>query len=409
MASVTTSAARLPLAGRAVFAVPAGVALAALGLLVRAVLADVAPGSGLFLVLLPAVAVAAALWGTLSGTVAALTEAGAAPVLYPGQPVSQLFGDVLFVLGAAVMLAAIRMLRREGARAAAAEARLAEVFRQVPAAAAIITAPSGELLTRSEQLPRILGRPTPAFGDLDALGAHGGVHRDGRPYAPQDYPIARALLRGEVTDGEGLRYRRPDGRVVELEVHAGPVRDAEGRIVAAVGMAFDVSDRVAAELRLRAALEAGALGTWEIDVASRRMRCDATMAAMFGLPAAATELTREDMRRFFDPEDRAAVFDCAAVQGEPGAAEIAIRTVQGERRWLVVRGAKLPDTGQRFGVARDITDRRMREEAASRELDERTLLLREADHRIKNSLQLVVAMLRLQADRVADPQARAAL
>jgi two-component sensor histidine kinase len=53
---------------------------------------------------------------------------------------------------------------------------------------------------------------------------------------------------------------------------------------------------------------------------------------------------------------------------------------------------------------------RHRHEARLREaLKSRDLLLREADHRIKNSLQLVASLLTLQRSRLADPDAVAAL
>jgi two-component sensor histidine kinase len=61
------------------------------------------------------------------------------------------------------------------------------------------------------------------------------------------------------------------------------------------------------------------------------------------------------------------------------------------------------------GVIRDVTERRLREERLQDAVASRELLLREADHRIKNSLQLVGSLLSLQRSRLADPDAVAAL
>jgi two-component sensor histidine kinase len=141
------------------------------------------------------------------------------------------------------------------------------------------------------------------------LGSYGGQHPDGRPFAADDYPIVRALKTGEIVRGEQIRYRRPCGHLADLDVHAGPVRAADGTILAAVGMAFDVTDRAEAQ------------------------------------------------RRLHDSEARARA-----------AAE------------------------------------HLQDALAAREV-----LMHEADHRIKNSLQLVVALLRLQIGRVADADAKAAL
>jgi two-component sensor histidine kinase len=54
-------------------------------------------------------------------------------------------------------------------------------------------------------------------------------------------------------------------------------------------------------------------------------------------------------------------------------------------------------------------ERGRREAELRRALDSHEALLREADHRVKNSLQLVASLLTLQRGRLADPQAVAAL
>lgn len=57
----------------------------------------------------------------------------------------------------------------------------------------------------------------------------------------------------------------------------------------------------------------------------------------------------------------------------------------------------------------DLPEVRPRPPAADAGHDDRNLLLREADHRIKNSLSIVASMLRLQRRRVSDAEAVAAL
>ena len=58
---------------------------------------------------------------------------------------------------------------------------------------------------------------------------------------------------------------------------------------------------------------------------------------------------------------------------------------------------------------RDMSEVRRAEDALRKALAAQRMLAREADHRIKNSLQLVAALLRLQSGRAADPATRAAL
>jgi two-component sensor histidine kinase len=75
---------------------------------------------------------------------------------------------------------------------------------------------------------------------------------------------------------------------------------------------------------------------------------------------------------------------------------------------LIVRAIPLRPTGEHIGalvLLRDVTDLRRRD----RELVTKDATIREIHHRVKNNLQTVAALLRLQARRVPDGQGRAAL
>ena len=61
------------------------------------------------------------------------------------------------------------------------------------------------------------------------------------------------------------------------------------------------------------------------------------------------------------------------------------------------------------GTCTDVDERHQAEDALREAVAARERLLREAEHRIKNSLQLVAGLLRLQAGRVEEPAAREAL
>ena len=75
---------------------------------------------------------------------------------------------------------------------------------------------------------------------------------------------------------------------------------------------------------------------------------------------------------------------------------------------LIVRSIPLRAAGERVGalvLLRDVTDLRRRD----RELVTKDATIREIHHRVKNNLQTVAALLRLQARRIEEPAAKLAL
>jgi two-component sensor histidine kinase len=75
---------------------------------------------------------------------------------------------------------------------------------------------------------------------------------------------------------------------------------------------------------------------------------------------------------------------------------------------LILRAVPLRPTGEHIGalvLLRDVTDLRRRD----RELVTKDATIREIHHRVKNNLQTVAALLRLQARRIESPEGREAL
>jgi two-component system, sensor histidine kinase PdtaS len=93
--------------------------------------------------------------------------------------------------------------------------------------------------------------------------------------------------------------------------------------------------------------------------------------------------------------------------------EYRLRRHDGKYRWILDHGVPryAPDGGFAgyIGSCIDITDMREAHAALSRVLDEREVLLKEIHHRVKNNLQILSSLHRLQSRRVTDAGAREVL
>src|SRR5437763_16303680 len=65
--------------------------------------------------------------------------------------------------------------------------------------------------------------------------------------------MARALQTGREYNGQEIVVERPDGRRLTALAHANPIRDEAGRLLGAVNVLVDISDRKRAEDALRQA------------------------------------------------------------------------------------------------------------------------------------------------------------
>lgn len=201
----------------------------------------------------------------------------------------------------------------------------------------------------------------------------------------EDRPGFDAALRAAcagVSDGDWsheLRIRGVDGVVRWIAV-AGQIelrRTPRGRVpVRAIGTAIDVTDRRETEQslrrsneRLRLALAAGAIGSWEFDIGSETAVVDAKYREIFGFPA---DLPIRPQLVFdtVHPDDvdavQRAIHAALDPQGEGRyQAEYRIRRPSdGAERWIASRAQTIFERGRAIrmtGVASDITDKKRTE------------------------------------------------
>jgi two-component sensor histidine kinase len=97
---------------------------------------------------------------------------------------------------------------------------------------------------RAEQIFRHPILPTPGF---EAYKRWRVFHPDGRPTEARDYPVARAILNGETTEGEEYLYQRGDDTMAWMRFAAAPIHNVEGDVVAGVVAVVDIDQEKQAE------------------------------------------------------------------------------------------------------------------------------------------------------------------
>src|ERR1700730_1873744 len=148
------------------------------------------------------------------------------------------------------------------------------------------------------------------------------------------------------------------------------------------------------EERRSLALSAGDMGSWEVDLATGHIEWDEGPYRIFGVDPAHFEPTVERIEAMMHPDDRkkSSGADLVALGGSRFQVEFRLVRPSGEVRWCYGAGIILRDAAGKAmrvnGVTVDITDRQRAEER-------QVLLAREVDHRAKNTLAVVLSMLRL--------------
>lgn len=255
------------------------------------------------------------------------------------------------------------------------------------------------------------------------------VRAGGEPVYFEDAPFVMARLDGGGTETAWFNYS------------LSPLRDEDGSVAAVLNITPETTARILVERRLakeqtalaaseaharlnvervKLAMSAGAIiGTWVWDLVADQFTVDDGFAATFAIEGIARtgDLTLTRIMTAVHPEDQAGLsvaIEAAMARGGSYVHQYRTKRADGDFLWLEANGRVdlAPDgTPTSFsGVLIDIEDRRavdavVRQRTLDLEaaLDAKTLLLHEVDHRVKNNLTMIGALLRLQSRQIDDP------
>ncbi len=295
---------------------------------------------------------------------------------------------------------------------------LSELLDNVPVALAVTMGPDQRFVFANRLVRQAVGAPT-----ADPIGRT-LAEVVGNEFLPELQARIQVVLEtGEPCEIPGLAIQPSPGSVPTFwDVRLLPVTDAEGRTAGILTIGSDVTAELQARAeaenqartteyhvqRLGLAIEATQLGLWEWDARTGQTFWSDRQKEVFGLPAG-EPATYEFWQQAIHPEDREKVVAAVQTLMDPASGgqlrlEHRVLHRNGDIRWVLSSGQMLYEieagelkARRLLGTVLDITDRKRSEE-------ERQLLVRELNHRVKNLFAVASGMVSLTVRSASTPQ-----
>jgi PAS domain S-box-containing protein len=242
---------------------------------------------------------------------------------------------------------------------------------------------------------------------------------DGQLIRREETPMAHALRTGTSVTGAETAIERPDGTRIVTMVHINPLKDTAGNVIGAINCFHDVTDAKHEDRKLREnerrsrdLLQALPAAIYTTDAAGRITFYNEAAVALSGRRPKLGSDEWCVTWRLYDPDGTplphdqcpmaVALKEDRAVRGKEAIAE----RPDGTRVPFLPYPTPLHDaSGALIGAVNMLVDVSQRKEAETQQ----RLLLAELNHRIKNNMQMLQALLNAARRETSSAEARAAL
>ena len=239
--------------------------------------------------------------------------------------------------------------------------QLVSILEQLPFGVVIVKEASCRISFANMEAIKLMGHDVTEF---HPYAYHRMFHSSGQPYTPDEWPLLRALEKGEVVVEEEFLYAGPGGHLRPMWSRAAPVRDGHDNIVAAAMVFHDVGDRKWADMaqrELAAIVESTDDAIFSLSLDGAILNWNPAAERMFGYTV---EEVRGQSLPLLVPEERRQEIAAALEHVRRGERVTGLETVRrsksGETRPVSIRLAPLLDAGGHAKAATVI----MREPAA---------------------------------------------
>ncbi len=185
-----------------------------------------------------------------------------------------------------------------------------------------------------------------------------------------------------------------------------PIYDEAGAATGLVGIGRDITELKGAQTMLANIIEATEVGTWQWNVKTGSVVFNERWATMVGYTLDDLEpLSIETWLAFLHPEDKEPTARALErhFSGEMPFYDVEVRMRHRDGYWIWIqdRGKVISRDGagnpvMMFGTHTDITTRKTASRRIEELLEEKTLILREINHRTKNNLAMVASLIHLK-------------
>jgi len=270
----------------------------------------------------------------------------------------------------------------------------------------VMSDPAGKVMRVNSEFTRLFG-----YKRKEVLGRNIDELVVPRRYLKNGISITNKVAAGENVGFEAVRQRK-DGKLMDVSVLASPIV-ADGEVVAIYAIYRDITERKQAEERLRVSeekyrnlVELSPDAILFLDMKGDITACNTFMTKATGYSKeeiVGKHLTELELLPGEDTPKYMKLIYTASKGEVPKPFEVTWYHKDGTAYLSEIRIGFIKEEGKNIGVqvvARDITERKQAEEKIKSALNEREVMLREIHHRVKNNMQIISSLLRLQSRQI---------